>query len=181
MTVDSPLPPIAASNGSRVAVRLLTHDDGELLIDFFYKLSPNSRYSRFHSTLENLDAATIQHEVQPFLNVDGVDRVALVAVIQEAGREALIGVTRLVRGPGPQEAEVAVVVRDDWQRRRIGSGLMERLAMVAKTLDITSFWAMIMSNNRAALNIFSGLNVPLHTDFEHGEAYVRVALEDVPT
>lgn len=180
MTTNPLLPPIVAANGRALAVRFLTPDDGDLLIAFFLRLSPETRYSRFHATLENLTPAMLQHEAEPLLDVDGIHRLALVAVDQEEGQEVLVGVVRLARGPDEQEAEVAVVVRDDWQRQGIGSGLMLRLASVARSLGVTSFWAVVMSSNRAALNIFSNLNVPIHTHFEHGEAHVRIALEDMP-
>jgi GNAT superfamily N-acetyltransferase len=171
--------PIVLSDGSPAAVRFLTPSDGALLIDLFLRLSPESRYLRFHTPVEHISREMLQHEVIPFLAVDGVNRLALVATVQEAGQEAVIGVARLNRGREACEAEIAVVVRDDRQRQGVGSGLLQRLAIAARSLGIDSFWALVLSSNRAALNIFSRMDVPIHARHDHGEATVHINLEDI--
>jgi GNAT superfamily N-acetyltransferase len=51
-------------------------------------------------------------------------------------------------------AEVAFVVRDDWQNRGIGSFLLKHLATIAKRNGIRGFTAEVLRANRAMQRVF---------------------------
>ncbi|HEY1238795.1 MAG TPA: GNAT family N-acetyltransferase [Solirubrobacterales bacterium] len=74
-----------------------------------------------------------------FATVEYRDNEAMVAI---APGGELIGVARYIRQDDPERAEVAVAVADAWQRRGVGSQLLQELAVRAHHAGITSFVAI---------------------------------------
>lgn len=72
--------PITAKNGQQLRVRYLTPEDGDLLVDFVVRLSPQTRYQRFHVSMESASMEEIRRRLPSFLDVDQVDSVALLAL-----------------------------------------------------------------------------------------------------
>ncbi len=170
--------PITASNGQQVRVRYLTPGDGDLLVNLVLRLSPETRYQRFHVSMEDVPMEEILRRLPPFLDVDGVDSVALIALVDESKGERAIGVARFRRRPGAQEAEAAVVVRDDWHRHRIGAALMGQLIEAARSLGITRFTAMIQAGNRAVHAMIKMMGIRYDSRIDHGEDYIVMYLEE---
>ena len=175
-----PICPIVALNGQEVRVRFLTAADGALLVDLVQRLSPNTRYLRFLVAIEDVPVEAATRKLPAFLAVDGVDSVALMATIEENGIETAIGVARFNRSSGSDAAEVAVVIRDDWQRQGIGQVLMKQLAEVAGQLGIKRFCAVVLATNRGAHALIKGLGYPYQSHVSHGEDEIVIYLEEKP-
>ena len=178
--MDSPIHPILARKGQQVDVRFLTPADGELLIDLVQRLSPNTRYLRFLIAAEEvpLDAAT--RKLPAFLAVDGVDSVALLASVEENSHEVALGVARFKRSPGSDDAEVAVVMRDDWQQQGIGQALLRQLTDVARSLGIKRYYAVVLATNRGAHSLIKALGYRYQSHISHGEDEIVIYLEETP-
>lgn len=172
------LQPITAKNGQQVQVRFLTPDDGDLLVNLVVRLSRETRYRRFHISMDDVPMDEIRQRLPPFLDVDGIDSVALLALADEPRGQAAIAVARFRRQPGAVEAEAAVVVRDDWHRLGIGSQLMGQLMGVARGLGITRFTAMIQAGNRGVHDMIRNLDIDYVSRIEHGEDYIVMNLEE---
>ena len=170
--------PITTKNGRQVRVRYLTPDDGDLLVNLVLRLSPETRYQRFHVSMEDVPVEEIYRRLPPFLEVDGVDSVALIALADEATDERAIAVARFRRQPGAAEAEAAVVVRDDLHRQGIGSALMGQLIEEALSLGITRFTAMIQAGNRPVHDMIKALRIDYQSQIDHGEDYIVMHLEE---
>lgn len=174
----SPIAPIVARNGRQINVRFLTATDGELLVDLVQRLSPNTRYLRFLVAIDEVPVEAATKKLPAFLAVDGVNSVALLASIEEDGVETAIGVARFNRLSGGDAAEVAVVMRDDWQRQGIGQVLMRQLTEVARQLGIKRFCAVVLATNRGAHNLIVGLGYPYQSHVSHGEDEIVIYLEE---
>ncbi len=170
--------PITAKNGQQLRVRYLTPEDGDLLVNFVVRLSPQTRYQRFHVSMEGAPLEEIHRRLPPFLDVDQVDSVALVALHDGPKGERIVAVARFRRLPGASEAENAVVVRDDWHRQGVGSALMGQLIQAARALGIVRFTAMIQAGNRAVHQMLKAVNIPYTSHIEHGEDYIVMFLEE---
>jgi acetyltransferase len=170
--------PITARNGQHIDVRFLTPADGDLLIDLVQRLSPNTRYLRFLVTAETVPPEAATKKLPAFLAVDGHDSVALLASVEEGGRETAIGVARFNRRPGRDDAEVAVVMRDDWQRQSIGQVLIRQLAEVALSLGIKRFYAVVLATNRGAHSLIKAMGYRYESHVSHGEDEIVIYLED---
>ena len=128
-------------------IRDLRRDDSALLIDFHARLSPNSRYQRFHGAVTTLDHSMLTS----LLDIDADRHVALVASCEEGA----IGIARLIRHPHRrEEAELAVAVADAWHRRGIGRQLVRALIQRAQELGISRVSACVLAGNTPALSLF---------------------------
>ena len=166
--------------GIRLKFRLIRPDDSELLLDLFHHLSPESRRRRFHADVERLDDETKHLAAIQLANVDNrTQGGAVLALVEEDGVEQLVGVARFARPlgkPDHPEAEVAISVRDDYQRRSVGSELLRRLVLLAKQMKIRVMLADIEADNRPAIKLFYGLDLPTETDVCHGEVMMRIKM-----
>ena len=82
-----------------------------------------------------------------FMNIDFRNHVALVAVVEEDGRPAIVGGSRyVVIRPGM--AEVAFVVVDAYQGQGIGSLLTRHLTGLARSAGLKHLVADVLPDNR---------------------------------
>jgi nucleotide-binding universal stress UspA family protein/GNAT superfamily N-acetyltransferase len=142
--------PITLSDGARVVVRPIAPDDREALRAGFERLSPESRYRRFFTSVQQLTDRDLDY----LTRIDHHDHEALVGV--DAEHDQIVGVARYVR-TGPDEAEPAVVVADDWQRRGLGGRLLEELSDRAREEGVRRFRGPVLAGNEAALAVLGGL------------------------
>ncbi|HEU4658466.1 MAG TPA: GNAT family N-acetyltransferase [Capillimicrobium sp.] len=131
-------------DGTEVEVRPIGPGDRDALADAFEHLSPESRYRRFFAPMPHLR----ERDLDYLTRVDHHDHEALVAADPRTG--AGIGVARYVR-TGPDVAEPAIAVADDWQGRGVGSLLLAALADRARDEGIRRFDAAILACNDAAI------------------------------
>ena len=62
-----------------------------------------------------------------------------------------MGAARFMRAPDdPAQAEFSCTVADAWQRRGVGTALVERLAARARSLGVEQFVAVILVGNEPA-------------------------------
>ena len=133
--------PILLDDGRIATVRPIAEDDTERLIAMHRRLSPTSVHRRFFAMLPELPPK----QADRFTHVDGHDRAALVAVAPDG---SLVAVARYDRNPDPTEAEMAIVVVDDWQRHGLGTELLRRLADYAREHGVDRFTADVLDENR---------------------------------
>ncbi len=172
------LEPYTIPSGQQVNLRLIRPEDTALLVDLFHNLSPETRRLRFHLYTERMPEEEVWRNAITLSNLDPQRHVAVVATVIEAdGEEHAIGVARFARAMlEEREAEVAIVVRDDFQRKGVGRVLLTRLAEKARELGITHFSGWVMAENIHLMKLIKRLEVKLETEIRHGERKVRVAI-----
>jgi GNAT superfamily N-acetyltransferase len=117
-----------------------------------------------------------EQEVAYFLNIDFVGHVALVAVLEEAGRPVIVGGARyIVIEPG--SAEVAFAVIDQYQGLGIGQTLMRHLAGIAHGVGIRELIADVLPENAAMLKVFAKSGLPFTTNCESNVVHVGLRLD----
>jgi GNAT superfamily N-acetyltransferase len=139
---------VEVRDGSGIVVRPIEATDKEGLHRAFHRLSPESRYRRFFAPLTDLS----ERDLAYLTEIDHHDHEALAAVDPATGE--IVGVARYVRREEPHLAEASIAVVDDWQGRGIATALLERLAARAREAGITHFVALILSENRDAIELF---------------------------
>jgi acetate---CoA ligase (ADP-forming) len=148
---------VVVKDGQTVRLRPIRHDDLDAMMDMWQRLSAETIRMRFFAP-RNMD----REQMRYFVDVDGVDRFALVA--EQHGR--IIGVGRYDRFPDePQTAEFAVLVVDDEQGRGLGTTLLRALMGPAGEQGITRFHGDILAENRGMLRIMreAGFQPALHS------------------
>ena len=159
------------ADGTRVLLRPLVPEDGPKMVEAFERLSPESRYRRFMSPLDELSPEM----VRKLTDVDYVDHFAWAALAVDEPGQPGIGVARYVRAEDdPQVAEAAVTVIDEYQGRGLGSLLLQALGASALEHGITRFRGYVLEDNRAMRDILKELGGTAHHD---GAGIVRVEVE----
>jgi GNAT superfamily N-acetyltransferase len=139
-------------DGSEVTIRELTPRDAPVLAEAFERLSPQSRDLRFLGAKARLSSTDLEY----LTDVDGHLHEALGATDEATGRG--VGVARFVRlDPDAPVAEVAVTVVDDWQRRGLGTLLLERLNERARAEGIERYTALVSGENRAIVGLLNAI------------------------
>ena len=136
-------------------------------------LSEESRRLRFLAAKPRFSAAELRYLTE----VDGCDHYALVAQLAE-DPSAIVAVGRFVRLPGdPNAAEVAIVVTDSLQRRRLGTQLARMLGDAARRRGIRRFVATVASDNPAAMRLMLTLTTSIRDcGHDHGVHEVQLDL-----
>jgi RimJ/RimL family protein N-acetyltransferase len=162
----------ALRDGRRLAIRALHQDDRAELLAAVGRTSLESLYRRFFS----LKRGFTEQETAFFLDLDFVEHVALVAVLEEAGRPVIVGGARyLVLRPG--QAEVACTVVDPYQGQGIGAALLRHLAGVARGAGLRELVADVLPENEAMLKVFARSGFPLRTGRESDVVHVALRLD----
>jgi len=143
--------------GVRVTIRPIGPADRDWEIAFVRKLSETSRYYRFHSTLKELTPALIER----FTECHYPDDLALVAMVDTEFGSEQIGVTRYIREPGTDRAEIAIVVADAWQNQGIATRLLLDLRDLAHRGGIHQLYASVLRENGRMLELCRKLGFSL--------------------
>ncbi len=154
-----------SGDGMHYHVRPVRPDDAPRLVAFHHHLSPRSVYLRFFTYHPTLSPS----EVQRFTCVDYVNRLALVAEVDDA----LIAIGRFDREPGDTEAEVAFVVADEYQHHGVGSLLLDELVRAAWARGVQTFRAETLAENHAMLDVFRHAGFAISSSIEWGTVTFR--------
>lgn len=167
-------------DGMPIAFRAMRPDDDQRLNRLFYRLSPESLYLRFFTPTPRPNAAAMKRLV----NVDYVDRLALVALIDDE----IVGVARYDRLAAsappalrvdPGEAEAAVIVEDAWQGHGIATRLLWRLTAAAVDRGIDAFTGTILASNSTMIGLLSVLGRSVEMKLSGTEYLVNLRLAGV--
>jgi len=159
---------IQQSTGGHVGLARLEPTDETQLRRFFYRLSPETLYRRFHSPITRPEQA----QPQRLLDVDHHDREAVVAVV---GGE-IVGVARYARRPGADVADVAVVVADSWQHQGLATRMLTVLGELAHAAGVRQFTLEMQADNRPVLRLVRRLYPEAAMTHEQGICEATVSI-----
>lgn len=143
--------------GIKLFLRPVKISDEELLKDFFYSLSDQSLYRRFISTRKDMPHERLQEMVV----IDYTKEMVILAVVEQNGKEVVVGVGQYGIQEYQHWAEVAFAVRDDYQYKGIGQVLLSYLTLIAKRNGLLGFTAEVLVENKPMLHLFEkmGFNI----------------------
>jgi len=137
-------------SGIQLFLRPIKFTDEPLLKDFLYSLSEESMYRRFIS--KRID---MPHEqLQQYVVIDYTKEMAILGIVQHEEYEEIVGVGRYYIDETVHTAEVAFAVRDDYQKRGIGTLLLSYITYLAKRQGLLGFTAEVLANNQPMLHTF---------------------------
>ncbi len=165
-------------DGTAARLRPIRPSDAELLVEFYARVSPESKYKRFFASYPTLS----DRDVDRFSRVDYHNRVALIVTLAQD----MVAVGRFDK-VSDDEAEVAFLVQDDQQGRGVGQLLLEHLAQAGRECGVARFVAemlpqntrMSQTFNSAGYRIADGVNDEVLTVtlvLDHTETSVGVML-----
>jgi len=153
-----PVSEVTLRDGTRVLIRPIRPGDKDLLQEGVNRLSPTSRYLRFLHYFERLTPSELRYLTE----IDYHDHFACIAISLDPGTPndgAALGVARYIRDSRqPSQAEAAVTVVDDFQRRGLGSLLLSRLAEAAHDNGIEAFVAYLAPENPVVAHLLRSVS-----------------------
>ena len=159
---------IVLRTGSTLRLRPVKPEDGAGLLDFFSRLSPESLHFSFASVPKALPGRAAQLAL-----VDYENQFALVAETADG----IVAVGRFSRDPKrPDHAEAAFTIADALQGQGIGTGLIERLAAIAREKGITTFEADVLPANSRMLDVFVNSGYAMTQQVEDGVVHAVLSL-----
>jgi acetyltransferase len=123
--------PWAMKDGTHVTIRPIRPEDEPAMVHFHETLSERSVYYRYFH-LMNLEQRTTHERLTRICFIDYDREMALVAQRRNptTGESEILGVGRMSKVFGTNDAEVAVLISDAWQGRGLGKELLSRLLIV---------------------------------------------------
>jgi acetyltransferase len=154
--------PWTMKDGGHVNLRPIRPEDEPMMVRFHETLSERSVYLRYFH-LMNLEQRTTHERLTRICFIDYDREMALVAVKRnpETGEGEILGVGRLMKIHGTREAEIAVLISDNWQGRGLGKELLSRLLVVAADDKLANVVADILPDNRGVMRICEKLGFSL--------------------
>jgi GNAT superfamily N-acetyltransferase len=165
-------------NGKTIEFRPLLPSDEFAYRNFFYSLQEETIYFRFFYKMKLFSHEVVQ---QQWASVDYRKNMSMIGLVRVSGHQEIVAI-----GSYAEEsdvlAEVAFVVREDYQGMGIASYLLADLERIAKENHFEAFSATILQENTAMLSVFKkryphaaitfsgGSDVAIHMDFSDAEA-----------
>jgi acetyltransferase len=135
------------ADGEKLILRHIAPLDSAREQAFVHGLSTQSSYLRFHGTLKDLS----KKDLKKFTDPDPRNTVALIVVRSGETGEEEIGVARYVIDPDRANCEFAVVVADKWQKRGIGTRLMNALISHLQVSGVKQISGSVLKSNSTML------------------------------
>ncbi|MGA2333375.1 MAG: GNAT family N-acetyltransferase [Syntrophales bacterium] len=132
-------------DGSKLTLRHIAPADAAIEQAFVHGLSRQSSYLRFHGTIKDLS----KKDLEKYTNPDSRNAVALIVVHSGETGEEEIGVARYSIDPDGASGEFAIVVADAWQKRGIGTRLMNALIRHLKASGVKRISGSVLKSNAA--------------------------------
>nr|WP_246377903.1 bifunctional GNAT family N-acetyltransferase/acetate--CoA ligase family protein [Nocardioides ginsengisegetis] len=159
-------------DGRTAHIRPITSADAELLVEFYARVSDQSKYYRFFSPMPHLS----ERDVARFTQVDHVNRVAFVLTL--SGKMIAVGRYDVVR---PREAEVAFLVEDQHQGRGIAQLLLEHLAQAGRERGVDRFVAEVLPDNSRMIQTFRDAGYRVASEYEDGVLMLEFPIDPTDT
>ena len=137
-------------DGTQLNFRPVHLTDEPRMRDLLYALSQETLYYRFMTHSQRFG----HKQIQNFVYIDHRKDAAIVGTVPEAHGEEIIAIGRYYLDEKTNRAEVAFIVRDEWQNKRIGSFLFKHLVTIAKRNGIGGFSAEVLRENKRMQAIF---------------------------
>jgi len=150
------------AGGGEYIVRPIHPDDALMLQTFVRSLSPESRYFRFVSSMQELPANMLSR----FTLIDYDREMALVALHASTSLDAngqsqqtvrIVGVSRYITNPDRSSCEFSLVVADDFKGQGLGSRLMLSIMDFAREKGLAEIEGLVLANNANMLRLMRSL------------------------
>jgi len=167
--------------GLSVFLRPVKMSDEQLLQEFFSSLSDRSSYRRFASVKKYLPRSRLW-DILPLDPARGLVILALLVQKQnekavEKEREKVIGLAEFCTNDRDLNAELALVVRDDYQGQGVGSILHSYMEYLARRRGLTGLTAEVLEDNLPAIGLITKMGFKL-VGADAGSLQMRLVFDE---
>ena len=157
-----------------VLVRQGAPADTDALVRMYRRLSERSIRLRYGAPRYGISDAALQAEMARAVGA----QICLLGSVGEDGAQSVIALLQLVPLPhDPGTAEVAIVVRDDYQRQGIGRALCRRIGELARARGVRRLQIDMLAENLPVLRLIQSMGARYTSETRRGETRVMIVLE----
>jgi len=153
-------------DGTEIFFRPIRPSDEPALSEMLYSLSEQSIQKRYMTRTK----AFPHRDIQRLTNIDYKNELAIVGVVPGVSGEEIVAIGQYFLDPKTKAAEVAFVVQDEWQRKGMGTFLLDYLTKIARQRGVKRFYAAVLPDNKPMLSIFYNSGYKVKTEFD-GQVY----------
>jgi len=137
-------------NGKTVDFRPLLPSDEFAYRNFFYSLQEKTIYLRFFYKMKIFSHEVIQKQ---WASIDYRKNMSVIGLVQKGGHQEIVAIASYAMDE-PDRAEVAFVVREDYQGKGVASFLLDILEKIARENNYKGFSATVLRENPTMIHIF---------------------------
>ncbi|SLM32575.1 Acetyl-CoA hydrolase/transferase [Desulfamplus magnetovallimortis] len=141
---------IKLGSGKIMSVRPLLPSDEIAYRNFFYSLKQETVFLRFFHSITIFSRKMAQEH---WANMDYRNFISLVGRVRNKANNEIMAIGTYAEFE-PQWAEVAFVVREDFQGQGIAGYLLKELEKIAIKNGYKGFYAMVLSENESMIHVF---------------------------
>jgi len=141
---------VTLRNGKVIEFRPLLPSDEFAYRNFFYSLKEETIYLRFFYKMKLFSH---EHAQQQWASVDYRKNMSIIGLIQRRGFQEIVAIGSYA-DEGTGRAEVAFVVREDFQGMGVTSHMLPLLESIAKENGFHGFAATVLKENKSMLRVF---------------------------
>lgn len=164
---------VTTKTGRLVATRPLASADAPLLVDLFNRLSERTRRLRFSKPRSTPEL--VWREAMRVSHTDSQNDTTLVGVVREDGEDRAVAVVQVVRVDATV-AEVAAVVRDDYQNDGLGKAICWLAVEAARARGVRTLQILTLAENKVVQWLVRSMGAPYTAHVRHGEVTIMVQL-----
>ncbi|CAB5103899.1 4-hydroxybutyrate coenzyme A transferase [Olavius algarvensis associated proteobacterium Delta 3] len=141
---------LTLKNGKTIEFRPLLPSDEFAYRNFFYSLQEKSIYLRFFQNKKLFSHEIVQKH---WASVDYRKNMSLIGLFQRHGHKEIMAIASYAEESNTR-AEVAFVVREDFQNMGVAGYLLGVLHRIAEENGYTGFTAAVLAENASMLHVF---------------------------
>ncbi|MBJ6764068.1 bifunctional acetate--CoA ligase family protein/GNAT family N-acetyltransferase [Myxococcaceae bacterium JPH2] len=164
-------------DGQDLLLRPIRPEDEPRMVKFHQTLSEQTVFLRY-AGLMKLSQRVAHERLARICFIDYAREMALVAEQRPSLREAgpIVGVGRLTRLRGTQDAEFAITISDAVQRRGLGQEMLRRLVAIGRDWGLRRIVADILARNHAMQQVSQALGFQILPHDELAPDMVKAVL-----
>jgi acetyltransferase len=170
--------PWKLKDGTAVTIRPIRPEDEPLMVQFHRTLSDRSvRLRYFHPLKLTLRVAHERLIRVCFADYDREMPLVVERRDPSTGEPEILGVGRLSKIPGHDEAEFAILISDLWQNKGLGTKLLGTIVQVARDEKLARVTAHILPENLEMQRVCEKLGFKLARDLEDNDVHAQLELK----
>jgi acetyltransferase len=169
--------PWVMPDGTQLNIRPIRPEDEPLMVKFHETLSERSVYFRYFHAMR-LNQRIAHERLTRICFIDYSRELALVVVRKDqiTGEQEILAVGRLIRVPGINDGEFAILVSDNWHHRGLGTELLRRLVNIGREEKLLRIYGDILPENRDMLRVCDKLGFQRIYSAEKGVITAEIEL-----
>lgn len=162
--------------GVEVTIRPIRPEDEPLMVKFHKTLSDRSVHLRYFG-LVSLERRIMHERLRRVCFIDYDREIGLVADLKNPdGTHQILGVGRLIKEHGTNEAEFAILISDPWQGKGFGSEVLKLLVQIGRKEGLRRITGHISPENATMKSVSEQVGFSLHFDREADEWFAEINL-----